>query len=86
MQPTKPELLAKLHCNRALINLKNKNYGKVIIDCRISLKYDPNYIKAYYRCAQAYIAVKRFKDAIELLANRIEPELEDLKKEAIKNI
>lgn len=75
LEPNVPGLLAKLHCNRALINLKNKNYGKVIIDCRICLKYDSNYTKAYYRCAQAFIAVKRYKEALELLANRSETEL-----------
>jgi hypothetical protein len=56
--------------------LKNKNYGKVIIDTKLCLKYDPNYTKAYYRCAQAFIAVKRFKEAIDLLADRKEPELD----------
>ncbi len=61
MNPKKPQILAKLHCNRAFINLKLQNYGKVIIDCKICLKYDPNYTKAYYRCAQAFIAVKRYK-------------------------
>ncbi len=31
---------AKLHCNRAAINMKLKNYGKVIEDCKSALKYD----------------------------------------------
>jgi hypothetical protein len=35
-----PKINAKIHSNRAQINLKLKNYGKVIIDCKISLKFD----------------------------------------------
>ena len=30
LNPKTPELKAKLHCNRAVINLKFHNYGKVI--------------------------------------------------------
>lgn len=36
-----PAINAKLHANRAQLNLKLKNYGKVIIDCKMCLKYDP---------------------------------------------
>lgn len=54
-------LKAKLHANRASINLKYKNYGKVIEDCTKSINYDPNYLKAYYRKAKAFMALKKYK-------------------------
>ena len=41
MKSDKVNIMAKLHSNRAFINLKLKNYGKVIVDCRICIKYDP---------------------------------------------
>ena len=52
---------AKLHCNRAAINFKLKNYGKVIEDCKMSLAYDPTYIKAYYRQARSLIALEKYE-------------------------
>jgi tetratricopeptide (TPR) repeat protein len=79
LDPKNPELKAKLHCNRASINLKYKNYGKVIEDCKISIKCDPTYIKAYYRMAKAYICLKKYDECIQLLNNQTEPELKALK-------
>jgi hypothetical protein len=52
---------AKLHCNRAAINYKLKNYGKVIQDCKKCLEYDPNYIKGYYRYSKALIGLRRYE-------------------------
>jgi tetratricopeptide (TPR) repeat protein len=54
------ELNAKLHANRAAINLKYKNYGKVVEDCKIALKYIPTYLKAFYRMGKAYIAMNKY--------------------------
>lgn len=48
-----PATNAKLHANRAQLNLKLKNYGKVIQDCKVCLKFDPNYIKGFFRYAKA---------------------------------
>lgn len=69
------ELNAKLHCNRASINMKVKNFGKVIDDCKISLSYDPKYIKAFYRLGKSYIAVKRYNECVELLKDQTDPDL-----------
>jgi len=44
-----------------MINLKFKNFGKVIEDCKLSLSIDPTYTKAYYRMAKAYISIKKYK-------------------------
>ena len=60
LKPKDVNLLAKLHCNRAMINLKYKNYGKVIEDCKTAIKHDLTYIKAYYRMAKALIALRKF--------------------------
>lgn len=64
------DLNGRLHANRAAINLKYKNYGKVIEDCKKALYYSPNYAKAFYRLAKAYIALNRYEEAIILLSNR----------------
>ena len=61
LKPKNQTLLAKLHCNRSMINLRYKNFGKVIEDCKQSIKFDPTYIKAYYRMAKAFINLKKFK-------------------------
>ena len=61
---------AKLHCNRAAINLKIKNYGKVVEDCKKCLEYDPDYVKAYYRYAKALNTIKKFEETIKLLTPR----------------
>lgn len=73
---------AKLHANRAAINLKFKNYGKVIEDCQIAIKHDPNYLKAYYRLGKAFIALKRYQECINLLQNTQDADLIALRKEA----
>ena len=67
LKPKNKALLTKLHANRAMINLKYKNYGKVIEDCKKSIDIDPTFTKAYYRMAKAYIALKKYKECIELL-------------------
>jgi len=55
--------------------MKVKNFGKVIDDCKISLSYDPKYIKAFYRLGKAYIAVKRYNECVELLKDQTDPDL-----------
>ena len=72
LKPKNPALLAKLHCNRAMINLRYKNFGKVIDDCKKSLEYDSNYVKAYYRMAKAMITLKKYKECIDLLDGKVE--------------
>lgn len=76
------ELNAKLHANRAAINLKYKNYGKVIEDCKIAIKYSPTYLKAYYRMGKAFIALKKFAECLELLKEQTDNDLVALRKEA----
>ena len=42
------------YSNRAYVNLKLENYGSTIEDSNMAIKIDPDFIKAYYRRAQAY--------------------------------
>lgn len=67
-----------------MINLKYKNFGKVIEDCKMSLQYDPTNVKTYFRMGKAYIALKKYKDCIELLGNQTDADLNSLLKEAIQ--
>ena len=71
-----------MHANRASINLKYKNYGKVIEDCKIALTHVPDYLKAFYRMGKAYIALKKFDECIELLKDQKDNDLVAMKKEA----
>ena len=65
-----------------MINLKYKNFGKVIEDCKLSLSIDPTYTKAYYRMGKAYISVKKYQECIDLLSSQTDPDLKAVLKEA----
>ena len=41
------------------------NYGLAIEDANSSLNIDPKYPKAYYRKAEAYVALDKYKIAAE---------------------
>lgn len=60
IQCPSPAINAKLHANRAQLNLKLKNYGKVIDDCKKCLEFDPNYVKGYFRYAKALITLQKY--------------------------
>eukprot|EP00331_Platyophrya_macrostoma_P005015 CAMPEP_0176419550 /NCGR_PEP_ID=MMETSP0127-20121128/8111_1 /TAXON_ID=938130 /ORGANISM="Platyophrya macrostoma, Strain WH" /LENGTH=385 /DNA_ID=CAMNT_0017800043 /DNA_START=13 /DNA_END=1170 /DNA_ORIENTATION=- len=62
---TDGELRGKLHCNRAFLHLKNKNYGKALQDVKLCVASDPKNIKGYYRGATAYFALDKLKEALE---------------------
>lgn len=53
-----------------MINLKYKNYGKVIEDCKISLIHDPKNVKTYYRIAKAYIGLKKYQECLDILKDQ----------------
>lgn len=83
LKPTNKILLSKIHSNRAMINLKYKNYGKVIEDCKLSVDFDPTNVKAFYRMGKAYIYLKKYKECMDLLANQADADLKVLLKEAM---
>jgi serine/threonine-protein phosphatase 5 len=53
--------------NRAFAHMKLENYGLAIADCEDSIKLDPNYAKAYYRKADANIALNKYEIARDCL-------------------
>lgn len=63
------------YCNRAAAYSKIGELQKAIDDCKMSLRYDPNYSKAHGRLGLAYSKLNRHQEAIEAYRNalRIEP-------------
>lgn len=59
------------YTNRAIANIKIKNYGDAIQDCKAALKLDGKNIKAYVRLAEIYEFLKKYADAIENIDNAL---------------
>ena len=59
------QLNAVLYSNRALIDLKLENNGLALADATEALFWDPSYIKAYYRKANANLSLMKLKDALK---------------------
>ena len=53
------------YCNRALAFYKSQEYQKGIFDCTKAINLKNDYIKAFYRRAQCYIELKKYKMAFE---------------------
>eukprot|EP01134_Creolimax_fragrantissima_P005277 CFRG5277T1 len=56
---------SKYYANRAACFAKLKNYDKVIDDCTAALKWDPRYVKALQRRAQAYEITGELEKAVK---------------------
>eukprot|EP00920_Eleutheroschizon_duboscqi_P039347 GHVT01094715.1.p1 GENE.GHVT01094715.1~~GHVT01094715.1.p1 ORF type:complete len:399 (-),score=109.34 GHVT01094715.1:135-1331(-) len=73
-------LRAKLLANRALLRLKRKEFVDCINDCREAIKRDPTCVKAYYRGAEASLALELSAQALAFasrgLAQAVGPEEE----------
>mmetsp|Transcript_5221 Transcript_5221/g.7981 ORF Transcript_5221/g.7981 Transcript_5221/m.7981 type:complete len:453 (+) Transcript_5221:73-1431(+) len=57
---------ASILANRAAINLKMRNFGSVVRDCKAAIKYGPSPLpncKPYFRAATASIELGKHKDA-----------------------
>lgn len=85
------EMRKKVLCNRALINLWLKNYGKVVDDCLNAISIDKEYLRPYVRACEALLALKKFEKCIQmtkkgLLVEKKNKILLDLKKEAEKGL
>lgn len=59
------ELNSVLHSNRAAVNLELGNFGKVLKDCALALKFNPNNIKAYYRSGKACFILDKITEALD---------------------
>uniref|UniRef100_U5EPN8 Putative hsp70-interacting protein n=1 Tax=Corethrella appendiculata TaxID=1370023 RepID=U5EPN8_9DIPT len=69
------------YCNRAAAFSRIGDYNKAADDCKMSLRYDPNYSKAYGRLGLAYSKMNKHELALEAYQNaiRIEPDNVDYK-------
>ena len=53
------------YCNRALAYYKSQEYQKGILDCTKAINLKNDYIKAYYRRAQCYLELKKYRMAFD---------------------
>ena len=69
------------YCNRAAAYSRLGEYQKAADDCKMSLRYDPNYSKAYGRLGLAYSKMNKHELALGAYQNalRIEPDNQDYK-------
>ena len=63
LEPTDPELLAALRCNRSAAFLKIGRYDQALLDCDLCIELNPSYAKAHFRRALALQAGERFGEA-----------------------
>lgn len=75
LDPTNPVF----YCNRAATHSRLGDYQRAADDCKLSLRYDPNYSKAYGRMGIAYsklnkhaLAVQAYKNALELEPDNVD--------------
>ncbi|XP_063979880.1 DNA polymerase interacting tetratricopeptide repeat-containing, protein of 47 kDa [Diachasmimorpha longicaudata] len=59
-------LRAQLYNNRAASHFMLKNYRSCLNDCKMALRYQPNYPKALSRAALCCYRTKKFDDCIDL--------------------
>lgn len=69
------------YCNRAAAYSRLGDYQCAADDCRMSLRYDPSYSKAYGRLGLAYSKMNKHELALDAYQNalRIEPDNQDYK-------
>ncbi|XP_065095788.1 small glutamine-rich tetratricopeptide repeat-containing protein beta-like [Ochlerotatus camptorhynchus] len=69
------------YCNRAAAYTLLGDYQSAADDCHMSLRYDPNYSKAYGRLGLAYSKMNKYAQALEAYQNalRIQPDNQDYK-------
>ena len=56
---------AVYYSNRAFVNLKLENYGSTIQDANTAIKINPEFYKAYYRRATAYLYLRKYDEALK---------------------
>lgn len=59
------ELEEICYVNRALCNLQMQNYGSCARDCAAALRLNPKNVKAWYRAAQACLALDKLDEAMD---------------------
>lgn len=63
--------ISTTYTNRAFLNIKIKNYGDAIDDCKAALQLDQRNIKAYIRLAEIYEVLNKFTEAVENIDNAL---------------
>lgn len=58
-------LNASIHSNRALIFLKQKQFGRCVKECKRAYALDPTNVKVSFRAAKALKGLEKYKDALE---------------------
>ncbi|XP_031629038.1 serine/threonine-protein phosphatase 5 [Contarinia nasturtii] len=61
------------YANRSLAHLRQESFGSALEDGILAVKYDPTYLKGYYRRAAAQMSLGKFKKALsdfEFVAKR----------------
>lgn len=81
MEPT-----AILYGNRAFARIRLEQFGGAVADSTKAIELDPTYIKAYYRRADANMAMGKFKEALKdfKAAARVAPSDPDLKRKLLE--
>lgn len=62
-QDVEAKPMAIYYSNRAFAHMKMENYGLAITDADAAIALNPSYPKAYYRKADACIALSQYKPA-----------------------
>ncbi|KAL7291564.1 hypothetical protein TKK_0014819 [Trichogramma kaykai] len=87
-------LMSQLYNNTALSQLKLKNYGYSLQDCKSALKFSPQYIKPMHTAAKCCLELKYNDQCIQFCnqilnilkkGNKLDDEIVKLKAEAEKN-
>jgi len=63
--------MAVYYSNRAFAHIKLENYGLAIADSEAAMTKDPQFAKAYYRKADACIALSQHDNAMKCLKKLI---------------
>lgn len=66
------ELRSICHANRAACFLKLKNYDDTIKECKKALEFNPSYVKALSRRAEAHEKLEQYEEAVSDLKKVIE--------------
>ncbi|CAF1022717.1 unnamed protein product [Rotaria sordida] len=56
---------AVIYANRAACLMKMEKYESAVQSCTQSIKYDPNYIKAFVRRAESYKSIDKLEEALQ---------------------
>lgn len=88
------DLKAKIHSNRSLVNYKlskycdktslivTGNYGRAAEDAKAAIRYDPKFIKPYFRGAQAYLILEKYEECVKICEEglAVDPKCKEIEK------